>query len=758
MFGFLLESQLEYYDPSGFWKSFRPWDTSEAVNPREQQDAFDFFQALIDQLDEELKKLKREPFFQAIYQGIFLDSKFCDECEHRYDREEVFSAINLAVRVHDLQEALNQFVRGEVLDGDNAYYCERCRMKRRTVKRMSVHTLPPVLCLHLKRFDFDWDRQVPIKFSDHFTFPRQLDMSPYMADSVQKLRPEAFFSPSSSTSSLLQREARVGIASMMKKQFHLSDNELSEDVSRGSVSAEQECRELPRTSALPNIQLPDQQLADGVIEQPSFGLDAPSNVHSTVSPLKKAPTSGLLAPTYASTTTQHLYRLVGIIVHSGQANSGHYYAFIKDRGRAEGGTLFKASECRRAKTPRNSNRSSPDATDPTEVSGVLRRTSASPLELGYHSMGMKKQSSLGGSIPSADSRDTTATDPGSDGRWYRFNDTSVEPVELDDALLEHECFGGSYKVSSSDGRSTERRTRYWSAYMLFYERVDLNYAALRQSLMTKRSVPVDESHATRSPIYECSVPSLITDNLLSVSPKSERILDTQLSISLESVTRSFGATQGTLEDELDSQTPSARTDNILSCRMPKRIASQIWSENWAFLRDRNIFSKDYFHAIRGLCEGILLDSSSLRHEPQRGVIGTRLLSHFIFHTFLCLHPRTKLSIEGCLADAQSASSSAVRDMAAQINSEWLELLVRLASTSPKACRWLMHFLYTSPSQPCLAFMLLAPKPATRQQLANTLLTILRTFYSFRETNIVSFLLLFLFYMHSENPSRPILRS
>lgn len=97
----------------------------------------------------------------------------------------MFSAINLAVRVHDLQEALNQFVRGEVLEGDNAYYCERCHVKRRTVKRMSVHTLPPVLCLHLKRFDFDWDRQVPIKFSDHFTFPRQLDMSPYMADSVQ---------------------------------------------------------------------------------------------------------------------------------------------------------------------------------------------------------------------------------------------------------------------------------------------------------------------------------------------------------------------------------------------------------------------------------------------------------------------------------------------------------------------------------------------------------------------------------------------
>ncbi|VDQ00465.1 unnamed protein product [Trichobilharzia regenti] len=109
-----------------------------------------------------------------------------------YDREEVFSAINLAVKANDLYEALNQFVRGEVLEGDNAYYCERCCVKRRAVKRLSIHTLPPVLCLHLKRFDFDWDRQIPVKFSHYFKFPRQLDMSPYLTGSVQVTRIDRF--------------------------------------------------------------------------------------------------------------------------------------------------------------------------------------------------------------------------------------------------------------------------------------------------------------------------------------------------------------------------------------------------------------------------------------------------------------------------------------------------------------------------------------------------------------------------------------
>lgn len=30
-------------------------------------------------------------------------------------------------------------------------------------------------------------------------------------------------------------------------------------------------------------------------------------------------------------TEQKLYELVGIVVHSGQASAGHYYAFVKEK-------------------------------------------------------------------------------------------------------------------------------------------------------------------------------------------------------------------------------------------------------------------------------------------------------------------------------------------------------------------------------------------------------------------------------------------
>jgi len=36
------------------------------------------------------------------------------------------------------------------------------------------------------------------------------------------------------------------------------------------------------------------------------------------------------------------------------------------------------------------------------------------------------------------------------GKWYRFNDTSVEEFEMTEESLESECFGGKYKAKVFD--------------------------------------------------------------------------------------------------------------------------------------------------------------------------------------------------------------------------------------------------------------------------------------------------------------------
>ncbi|XP_067939467.1 ubiquitin carboxyl-terminal hydrolase 24-like [Watersipora subatra] len=177
VFGHLLFSQLQFYEPDDLWHVFKLW--GQSVNVREQQDAFDFFTALTDQLDETLKKLGQTKIFEKKFQGVFSDQKNCEECSHKYEREEPFLALNLTVSNPSLEQSLSQFVKGELLEGDNAYFCEKCNLKRNAVKRTCIKSLPSNLCIHLKRFSFDWEANKALKFDDYFKFPLVLDMGPY---------------------------------------------------------------------------------------------------------------------------------------------------------------------------------------------------------------------------------------------------------------------------------------------------------------------------------------------------------------------------------------------------------------------------------------------------------------------------------------------------------------------------------------------------------------------------------------------------
>ncbi|KAJ7423927.1 hypothetical protein WISP_31194 [Willisornis vidua] len=165
LFGHLMESKLQYYVPENFWKIFKMWNKELYV--REQQDAYEFFTSLIDQMDEYLKKIGRDQIFKNTFQGIFSDQKICKDCPHRYEREEAFMALNLGVTsCQSLEISLDQFVRGEVLEGSNAYYCEKCKEKRTTVKRTCIKVLPSLLVIHLMRFGFDWESGRSIKYDE----------------------------------------------------------------------------------------------------------------------------------------------------------------------------------------------------------------------------------------------------------------------------------------------------------------------------------------------------------------------------------------------------------------------------------------------------------------------------------------------------------------------------------------------------------------------------------------------------------------
>lgn len=256
VFGHLMESKMQHYSPQSLWKVFRLW--GQEINVCEQQDAFDFFTSLTDQLDEYLKGIQRDEIFHKQFGGIFCNQMICiDGCRHRYEGEEKFMALNVAVKVESLNEALNQFVKGELLDGNNAYFCAKCQEKRTTIKRLCIKKLPPLLCIQMKRFGFDWENNRALKFDDHVRFPFVLNMEPYTVEGVNK------------------RETFSGHEDLTTKANGDSNHHDN------------------------------------------------SNSTTEHKPFSRTPSS-------MTNTSTINYELIGIVIHSGQANAGHYYSFIKD--------------------------------------------------------------------------------------------------------------------------------------------------------------------------------------------------------------------------------------------------------------------------------------------------------------------------------------------------------------------------------------------------------------------------------------------
>ncbi|XP_065183511.1 ubiquitin carboxyl-terminal hydrolase 24-like [Sycon ciliatum] len=379
---YLMESKQQFYSPDKFWSSFKLF--GDAINVREQQDAFEFFNSLTDQLDEELKKYKKEPVFAKSFGGVFGDQKLCRGCPHRYEREEPFCTLQLGLTDGKLKESLELFVKGELLEGDNAYFCEKCEQKRDTLKRICIKTMPNTLVMQLKRFCFDWEQQRALKFDDHFEFPWVIDMAPYTEAGMALKEKNA--APDTDAAS---PESEVADATSDSATLRTSVSRSSMDTAVSSLSSS----------------AGDATNADATADDNDQDIGAASDQDEATE----------AAPAHSAKLTEQWFELVGVVVHSGQANSGHYYSFIKER----------------------QPRTSADATAEDLVCPPEERDGA------------------------------PAPSP---GKWFKFNDTVVEECNMTDESLEQECFGGSYKVKNYDGVAySENRHRYWNGYMLFYE-------------------------------------------------------------------------------------------------------------------------------------------------------------------------------------------------------------------------------------------------------------------------------------------------
>jgi ubiquitin carboxyl-terminal hydrolase 9/24 len=196
LFGELHESVKQYYDPKVFCHAFKDWD-NRSINVLEQMDVDEFFNLFLDKLESAIKGTKKEKTIKKHFGGTFANQLLCKDCPHSRQLDEPFLAVNLQVKnKKSLEKCLENFVEGEMLQGDNAYNCEKCDKKVTTLKRVCIKRLPRYLIFVLKRFDINYDTMQKFKINDYCEFPTFLNMEPFTVEGLakkdqEKLRDEA---------------------------------------------------------------------------------------------------------------------------------------------------------------------------------------------------------------------------------------------------------------------------------------------------------------------------------------------------------------------------------------------------------------------------------------------------------------------------------------------------------------------------------------------------------------------------------------
>jgi len=134
---------------------------------------------------------------------------------------------------------------------------------------LPTQTLPNTLILHLKRFEFNFDTMHKVKLNDYCEFPDSLDMFPYTREGLASMEKEHEQKAKPIEESLNEEESAEG-GGKQKQKKDIADN-----------------------------------TGDGEKEEDT-------------------------AITYEIRPKEYYeYELMGILVHRGVADSGHYYSYIK---------------------------------------------------------------------------------------------------------------------------------------------------------------------------------------------------------------------------------------------------------------------------------------------------------------------------------------------------------------------------------------------------------------------------------------------
>lgn len=107
------------------------------------------------------------------------------------------------MQVSSLEEALDKFVTPEILSESSQWMCPKCEklvlclvasatethalpvLQVDARKGLKIKSFPPILMIHLKRFDYDPDTRTREKLNNFVKFPLQLNANKYVDENFE---------------------------------------------------------------------------------------------------------------------------------------------------------------------------------------------------------------------------------------------------------------------------------------------------------------------------------------------------------------------------------------------------------------------------------------------------------------------------------------------------------------------------------------------------------------------------------------------
>jgi len=149
-----------------------------------QQDAQELLAYLLDGIHEDLNRVQKKPYIEDvegdgtkdekdsiqawhnyllrdksiivdIFQGQLRNTLTCNECHHKSVKFDPFMylSIPLSKHTHTLDDCFDLFCQTEELKDGNQWYCSKCKKLVNAMKKIDLWTLPPILIIHMKRFE-----------------------------------------------------------------------------------------------------------------------------------------------------------------------------------------------------------------------------------------------------------------------------------------------------------------------------------------------------------------------------------------------------------------------------------------------------------------------------------------------------------------------------------------------------------------------------------------------------------------------------